>query len=161
MGMSHSSQSANNQSTGTSASLNQAYPSLSASLGGQTAYTGQSNNVIANLLGLNGAQGSQSGLNSYLDSSGYNFTKDQGMQGINSNNAAKGLLDSGSALKGVQSYGSGLASTYLDKYMAGLSGLSGSGLQASQVLSGAGNTANSQSQSTGSSSGSATSVSLK
>lgn len=161
MGSSHSSQSSNSQSAGSSASFNQAYPSLQASLGGQTAYTGQSNNVIANLLGLNGASGSQAGLNSYLGSSGYNFTKDQGLEGINSNNAAKGLLGSGSALKGIQSYGSNLANTYLNGYLTNLTGLSNSGLSAGSVLSGAGNTANSQTQSTGTSKGSGSSISLK
>lgn len=131
----------------TSQSYNQAYPFLQSNLGDQVGYTGKSNSAIASLLGLNGAADT-SGLDSYLNSSDYNFTRNQGLQGITSSNAAKGLLGSGSALKAITDYSSGLASTYLDKYLSHLTSLSDSGLKAGQVLSDAGNTSNTQSKST-------------
>jgi hypothetical protein len=160
MGMSSGDSQSSNQSTSTSSSLNQAYPSVSNSLTGTMDQTGKASNAIASLLGLNGPADT-SGLSSFLNSSNYNFTRDQGIAGINANNASKGLLASGSALRGITDYSSNLASTYLDKYLSNLSGLAGTGISAAQTISGAGNTANSQSNSYGTSSGSNSSVQLK
>ena len=160
MGFNSSKSNSQGSSQQTSASLNQAFPSLEASLGGQTAYTGQGNSAISSLLGLSGDQAQSDGFKKYKDSSGFNFTRDQGIEGITSSDAAKGLLGSGSILKGISGYSTNLASQFLDKYMAQLSGLAGSGLQAGQVLAGAGNTANSQGTSNNISSGKSSNFSL-
>lgn len=159
MGFGSSQQSSQNQSQQTSQSYNQAYPFLQGALGGQVSNVGKGSNAIASLLGLNGSADT-SGLDNYLNSANYNFTRDQGIKGITSSNAAKGLLGSGSALKAITDYSSNLASTYLDKYLSNLMGLSNTGIQAGQVLASAGNTANSQGTSYGNSSGSSFNASL-
>ena len=67
------------------------------------------------LLGINGttpqqqAQ-AQTGFNNYLNNFGYNAELQQGSQAITGNQAAKGLLGSGSTLKALQKYGLGDAS---------------------------------------------------
>lgn len=160
MGFSSSKQSSTGNSQSTSASLNQAYPSLNASLGGQTSNVGTGSSALRQLLGLEGDSGASQAFQTFKDSSGYNFIRDEGMRGINSNNASKGLLGSGSALKAISGYNNNLASTYLEKYMSSLLGLSNIGLQSGQILSAAGNTANSQSTSVQSSSGKSTNLSF-
>jgi hypothetical protein len=116
--------------------------------------------MLASLLGLNGSDEGGKAFDMFRNSSGYNFIKDEGMRGINSNNAAKGLLGSGSALKKISEYSSNLASTFLDKYLANLSGVTNTGLQSAQILAQAGNTANSQGTSSGTSTGKSTSFGL-
>ena len=160
MGFSSKSESANGSSQRTDNSKNQAYPFVQDTFAPVAQGTAGSNNAIANLLGLNGASGSTEGFDNFRNSSGYNFIRDQGIEGINSNDASKGLLGSGSALKSISSYSSGLASQFLDKYLASLQGLTGSGLQAGQIISGAGNTSNSQGSSVNSSQGKSSSISL-
>lgn len=164
MGFGHSSQSSNqqSQSTGTSASYNQAFPFLQGALGGQVSNAGTGTNAIMSLLGLNGSDSQDSGFDKFRESSGYNFIKDEGIRGITGSAAAKGLLNSGSALKSITSYGTNLASNFLNSYLAQLTGIGDSGLKAASILSSAGNTANSQSNSTslGTSSGSSTNLSL-
>lgn len=154
MGFGSSSQQSSNNSNQSSQSYNQSYPFLQGALGEQVNYTGKSNNAISDLLGLNGTPAQTSGFKNFLDNSGYNFVQEQGMKGINANNAAKGLLGSGSALKAITNYNSNLTSTYLDKYLSNLLDLSDQGIKAGQILASAGNTANSQGTSYGTSSGS-------
>lgn len=160
MGFSSSNQSSNNQSQQTSQSYNQAYPQLSSTFAPQTSLTGSSSNAIANLLGLNGATGQDAGFQNFKDSSGYNFIQDQGVRGITSSNAAKGLLGSGSTLKSISNYSSGLASNFLNSYLSNLTGLANTGLGAGQILASAGNTANSQGTSYGTSTGKSSSMQL-
>lgn len=159
MGFGSSKQSSQNQSQQSSQSYNQAYPFLQGALGGEVGNVGKGSSAIASLLGLNGPADT-SGLDSYLNSANYNFTRDQGIRGITSSNAAKGLLGSGSALKAITDYSSNLASTFLDKYLSNLTGLSNTGIQAGQILASAGSTANSQGTSYGTSSGSSFNASL-
>lgn len=153
MGFSKSNQSSQQQSQQTSHSVNQAYPFIQSSFGGQTGYTGTSNNMIANLLGLNGANAQTDGFKTFTESPSYKFLSDQGVNAITSSNAAKGLLNSGSTLKSIAQFSNNLASTYLDKYLANLSNLSNSGLNAGQLIAGAGQTSTSQGTSSGSSTG--------
>ena len=160
MGFSSSKNSSNGASQQTSASLNQSYPQISQTFSPVAAQTSGATSAIGDLLGINGGSSQDAGFQKYKDSSGYNFTRDQGIEGINSNNASKGLLASGSALKGISQYTTGLASQFLDKYLANLQGLAGTGLQAGQVISGAGNTANSQGTSINNSVGKSSSFNL-
>jgi len=161
MSFSSSKNSSQNQSQQTSQSLNQAYPFLQGALGSQVGSVATGSNAIADLLGLNGAGASDAGFQKFKDSSGYNFIQGEGLKGITSNNAAKGLLGSGSALKGITNYTTGLASNFLDSYLKNLQGLSSTGLQSAQILSSAGNTANSQGTSAGTSTGSSMGIGLK
>jgi hypothetical protein len=164
MGFGGSSSNSQQQSNSNSQSqsINQAYPEINSTFSPQATTGVQSNNAIADLLGLNGEVSQSDGFNNYLNSSAYKFTRDQGIEGINSNNASKGLLDSGSALKAITSYSSNLANQFLNQYISNLQGLGQQGLGAGQVITSAGNTANSQgtSYSTGTSSGKSSSFSL-
>lgn len=160
MGFSSSNQQAQNQSQQTSVSQNQAYPYLQGALGSQVANAGTGSGAISNMLGLNGSAAGSQAFDNYKNSSNYNFIQDQGVRGITSSNAAKGLLGSGSTLRGIADYSSNLAGNFLNNYMSQLSGLSQSGIQAGQVLSSAGNTANSQGTSYGTSHGSSTDFKL-
>ena len=160
MGFGKSKQKSNNESQQTSQSFNQAYPFLQEQLGGQVGNVGRGTNAIANLLGLNGATGQDEGFQRFKDSSGYNFIQSEGIKGIEGSLASKGLLNSGSALKAIAGYSSNLASNFLNSYLSQLMGLSNTGIQAGQIISSAGNTANSQGTSFGSSSGSSFNASL-
>ena len=160
MGFGHSSQSSNNQSQQSSQSLNQAYPFLQGALGSEVSNVGAGTNAIKALLGLTGDTGQKAAFDTFRNSSGYNFARDQGIEGITGSQAAKGLLNSGSTLKAITNFSSNLANNFLDKYLSSLSGVSNTGLQAAQILSGAGNTANSQGTSIGTSKGSSTNLSL-
>ena len=153
MGFGSNKQKSTNTSQQTSTSANQAYPFLQGALGDQVSNAGAGTNAISALLGLNGGSAQDAGFQKFKDSSGYNFIQDEGMRGITSNNAAKGLLNSGSALKGITKYNNNLSSTFLNSYLSNLMGLSSNGMQAGQIIAAAGNTSNSQGTSYGNSSG--------
>lgn len=131
--------------TSRSSSSNRAFDFLQNTYGGQAQQGVQSSNALGNLLGLNGDAEQGNGFQNYLNSAGYKFNLQQGQNAITSSNAASGLLNSGSALKGLAKYGQGLASNYLQQYMAQLSGLSGQGLQAGSLIGGAGQQSSSKS----------------
>jgi hypothetical protein len=92
---------------------------------------GAANNAIAALLGTGGTAAQKTGANNafqnYLGSTGYNFNLQQGDNAINSNQAAKGLLNSGSTGKALTAYGQNLGSNYFNNYLGQLSGLAGAG----------------------------------
>lgn len=134
-------------SNSSSSSGNRAYDFLQSTYGGQAQGGVQAQNALGNILGLNGDAAQGNGFQNYLNSSGYKFQLGQGQNAITSSNAAGGLLNSGSALKGLAKYGQGLASNYLQQYMAQLSGLSNSGLQAGSLIGGAGATSKSHASS--------------
>lgn len=121
-----------------SSSSNRAYDFLNSTYGGQATAGVGASNALGNLLGLNGDAAQGNGFQNYLNSAGYKFNLSEGQNAITSSNAAAGLLNSGSALKGLAKYGQGLASNYLQQYMAQLSGLSGQGLQAGSLIGNAG-----------------------
>lgn len=153
MGFSKNSSSSQSQSQQTSNSSNRAYDFLNSSLGGQVGYAGRSNNAIADLLGLNGAGAQTQGFDTFTNSPAYKFQQDRGVGAITSSNAAKGMLNSGDTLKRITEFGQGLASTYLDKYLAQLSSLGGAGLNAGQIIGSAGGISSSSGTSSGTSTG--------
>ncbi len=59
----------------------------------------------------------------YLNSTAYNFQLQQGQNAVNSNAAAKGLLNSGGTAKALTQYGQNLAGTTFNNYLQQLSGL--------------------------------------
>lgn len=160
MGFGSSKQSSNNQSQQTSQSYNQAYPFLQSALGDQVSFTSKGNSAISDLLGLNGTPAQTAGFDNFRKSAGYDFMQREGINGINTSQASKGLLGSGSTLKAITKYSSNLANNFLDSYLSKLMGLSDQGIKASQILASAGNTANSQGTSFGTSSGSSFNASL-
>lgn len=100
-------------------------------------YVTQGGDALANLLGV-GSGDQTAALDKFANSGGMSWLMDQGNRMINSNQAAKGLLNSGSTLTGIQKYGQGLGSTYLSQYMDKLLGLGNLGLGAGGVMSSAG-----------------------
>lgn len=121
-----------------STSDNRAFEFLQNTYGGQAQGGAQAQNALGNILGLNGDAAQGNGFQNYLNSAGYKFQLGEGQNAVTSSNAASGLLNSGSALKRLQSFGQGLASNYLQQYMAQLSGMSGQGLQAGSLIGSAG-----------------------
>lgn len=123
------------RSNSTSLSANQAYDYLKGSYGGSVSAGTGATNALSGLLGTGGdPAASQAAFSNYLGSSGYKFQLGEGVGAINTNNASRGLLNSGSALKKVQSYGQGLAGNYLQQYMSQLGALSGQGAAAGNLI---------------------------
>lgn len=154
LGLSSSKNKSKQQSQSTSLAYNQAYPYISSIAPSTIEQGNRASSAIASLLGLNGAPAQTDGFDNFRNSAGYNFIRDQGIDGITTSNAAKGLLNSGSTLRGISEYSSNLARQFLDSYLQNLGGLSNTGISFADLLTRAGNTSNSQSTSTGSSSGS-------
>ena len=116
---------------------NYAYNDISSAFKPALGYVTQGGNAMANLLGV--GTGDQTGaLDKFANSGGMQWLMDQGNRMINSNQSAKGLLASGSTLKGIEKYGQGLGSTYLNEYMNNLFKLSNIGLGAGGTLASAG-----------------------
>ncbi len=96
-------------------------------------------NELQGFLGLGGSpQASQDALNTYLNSTGYQFNKNEGMSAITGNKAAAGLLNSGSTLEALDQFGAGLADQYGQQYVGNLENVSNTGVGAINSLTGAG-----------------------
>lgn len=130
-------ESGHNQSQGST--TNQAFPQLSSALGGQLKNSGAASDQIANMLGLNGPAGQQTGFDNWRNSTGYQFGLDQGVQGIVGNQATQGLLNSGSTAKAIDTFGQNYANTQYQNYLNPLEALLSTGNSAAGVLSSAGN----------------------
>lgn len=131
-------------SQGSTKSSNQGFNYLKGALSPQVGNATGASNDLAGLLGVGGnpAEG-QAGFNNYLHSTGYNFMLDQGSKAVTDNNAAKGLLNSGSTLKALTNYGQNLGSQYYQNYLGDLSGLTQTGNQAAGIIGNAGQTSSS------------------
>lgn len=150
-----------------SESGNKAYSLIRSTYGPAMGYTTQGGSAIANLLGVGGGGssggggggGRKAGMNSSLpggssgggsaggqvaaldnwaNSGGMSWLRDQGNKQITSNQAAKGLLNSGSTLTSLEKYGQGLGSTYLNQYMSHLFDFARLGLGAGGLVTQAG-----------------------
>ncbi len=78
--------------------------------------------------------GSASTIENFLTQTpGYQFTLDQGLQSVQSGFAAKGLADSGSALKGAAQYATGLAQNTYQQQLSNYMNLLGTGLSAANM----------------------------
>ncbi len=94
---------------------------------------------LSGFLGLGGDPAKiNSAFNTYLNSTGYQFNRDQGLDAVTQSKAVSGLLDSGSAVKALDAYGTGLADQYGQQYVGNLQGLTGAGENAVNALTGAG-----------------------
>ena len=79
------------------------------------------------------------GPNGFADSNGYDFLLKKGADRIDSGMAAKGLLQSGAEVKGLEDYRHGLASSYMNDYIGGVDKLGQLGIGAGGVLASSGN----------------------
>jgi len=85
---------------------------------------GDTQSTEAQLLGTKPmTQGAQNGFNNYLNSTGYQFQKQQGEGAITGSAASRGILNSGSTAKALQTYGQNTASGAFNNYLNNLSGL--------------------------------------
>lgn len=107
-----------------------------------TSAGGSALNRISSLLGLghfvnndgtynldnSNARGDQdNALAAFQTSPGYSFRRQEGINALDRSAAARGMLLSGKQVKGVQTYGDGLASDEYRNYMGDLMGVSGQG----------------------------------
>lgn len=90
--------------------------------------------MMGSLLGVGGLPQQTAALENFANSGGMKFLQEQGMRGIESSQAAKGLLQSGSTLKAMDKYNNGLASTYLNQFMQNLGQYANIGLGAGGIL---------------------------
>jgi len=74
----------------------------------------------------------------YLNSTGYQFQMDQGTKAINQGYAARGALQSGAAMKALQTYGQNTGASYFDRYLSLLGNQQGVGLTGASAVAGVG-----------------------
>lgn len=142
------------QSQSSNIAYNQAYPDLQKAYQPQIDQGNQATDFIGSLLGLHGNPAADDAFNKYKDSSGYKFILDQGTRAIDNSAASKGMLHSGATMKALSDYGQNTSSSFLGDYLSQLLGLGTHGMQAGQIVSGAGNYSKGDSSSTANSSGS-------
>jgi hypothetical protein len=136
-------------SESSSKSGNYAYDPISSAYKPALNYVTGAGNMMSNMLGLGGGAAQTGALENFANSGGMKFLQEQGMKGITSSKAASGLLNSGSYGTALAKYNQGLASTYLNQYMQNLQGLGGLGINAGQVMAGAGNWSKSSGEQSG------------
>jgi hypothetical protein len=91
------------------------------------------------LNGLLGVGGNSASMQSALENlPGYQFTLNQGLKSVQNGMAARGLADSGAALKGAASYATGLANSGWNTYANALQNSAGTGMQAGSAIAGVG-----------------------
>ncbi len=99
----------------------------------------KANTALQGFLGLGGdPAASQAALNDYLNSTGYQFTRSQGIEAAQQNAASSGMLNSGATLKALDAYGTGLADQYGQQYEQNLQGVVNTGEGAANALAGQG-----------------------
>lgn len=99
---------------------------------GQKAYS-----TLNDLLGVNGADSSAIS-NTLENLPGYQFTRDQGLKATQGGYAARGLADSGGALKGAANYSNGLAQSNYNNYATQLHDSANIGVNAGSAIAGVG-----------------------
>jgi hypothetical protein len=85
-----------------------------------------------------GAIQAQNPWDQFRNSTNYQFRFNEGMKGLNQNYAARGLLESGAAMKGINNYAQNFASNELGNYMALLSNQQNMGMSGASALAGVG-----------------------
>lgn len=103
---------------------------------------GQAQGAIGGALGLAGAPGQDEQFQNFLGSTGFTSQLRAGVEGIVGNQAAAGLLNSGSTLKRITRFGQELAQGGFNNFLTQLGGVANRGLTAagesSRIISGTG-----------------------
>lgn len=133
------------QQQSTSSSNNQAFNTLNTQFSPLFGYATSGASDIQRFLG-----GDMSGFNNFKESVGFDFERDRGETQITNMLGSRGLRNSGAALKSLSQFNNNLRNQFANTYLDRLFGLQNIGLNAGQLVAGAGQ--QSQSQSTGSSS---------
>ena len=90
-------------------------------------------------LGLGGnPAATEAAFQTYLNSTGYQFAYNQGIDAVAQSKAAAGMLGSGSLVKALDAYGTGLAEQYGQQYVGDLQGVVGTGASSANALAGEG-----------------------
>lgn len=121
-----------------SESGNHAWDAISGAFKPALGYVGQAGGLASNIL--------NQGPGGFADTGGFKFLMDQGTDSVNSNFYSRGLGQSGAAMKGLEKYRHGLASTYLNQYMDQVFNLGKLGLGAGGVMADAGRWSKSKSK---------------
>lgn len=151
-GSSKSKQKSTQQSQSTQSSINQAYPFLQQQFGGLTSQATQGANALQALLA-----GDRSGLNTFLDTTGFDFNRDLGETSINTRLASQGMRNSGAALKALTQFNQDLRNQYANSYIDTLLKQAGLGFNAGQLIGSVGGKSVGQSASSGTSTGTSSS----
>lgn len=97
------------------------------------------NDELNGFLGLGGdPKATQAAFQKYLDSTGYQFNLNQGLGAVANSKAASGLLDSGSLVKSLDAFGTGLADSYGQQYVDNLGNIVSRGANSANALAGQG-----------------------
>lgn len=89
--------------------------------------------------GGGGGGDAMGGFNNFLESSAYDFIKDEAMDGLTNAYAGSGMFRSGAAGKAFQDRAANIGKTYFDNYLNHLTDISKLSLGAGGLISGAGN----------------------
>jgi hypothetical protein len=90
-------------------------------------------------LGLGGdPAATNAAFQNYLDSTGYQFNLGQGLDSVAQSKAASGLLGSGSLVKSLDAFGTGLADQYGQQYVGNLQNEVATGAGSANALAGQG-----------------------
>jgi hypothetical protein len=119
---------------------NVAYKQLNETYTPQTRTGVGANNFMAGLLGVGGGGTPEDSFEKYKSMAGYAPALEALQKGVTQGAAAKGLLNSGSTQKALVRYGAGLDQQMFNNYFQSLNALNSQGLNAGQLIGGAGNT---------------------
>ena len=135
----HAASVAANAASQNNALQSQIYGQNSANAAPYIAAGDRANTALQGFLGLGGdPAATKAAFDDYLGSTGYDFTRQQGLDAVTQSKAAGGLLHSGATLKALDAYGTGLAGQFGQQYVGDLQALSGTGQAAASGLAGAG-----------------------
>lgn len=105
----------------------------------QTTYGDSADRMIAGLLGTGGDQAaSRNAFETFRDSTGYQTNLQQGLNSVVANNATRGTLGSGAALKALQETGTQMNNGYLQQFLSNLTQQSNTGTAAKGAIAGQG-----------------------
>lgn len=96
--------------------------------------------ISALLTGGPNSAAAKGAFGNYLNSTGYNFQKQQGTTAITGSAASRGLLNSGGTAKALTQYGQGLAGNYFNDYLNQLGSVANRGVTAADATGQAGTT---------------------
>lgn len=97
------------------------------------------NTALQGFLGIGGdPAASQKALSNYLNSTGYQFNLNQGLNAVETSKAAQGLLGSGSTLQALDGFATGKANQYGQQYEQNLQNVASTGQAAAGALAGEG-----------------------
>lgn len=96
----------------------------------------QAQTQLNSLLGLGGQQAQMGAFDTFRNSAGYQFQRDEGLNALDASAAARGSLRSGASQMSAQRYGTNLANNYLGQFTGLLGNQQAVGLGAASAQAG-------------------------